>query len=166
MYCRNCGYSIVAGLDTCPQCWCRGGNDYCQECGAPTDGSKYLCTRCGAELEVTLADGSHPVGTFKEAVTMGFKRYATFRGRANKAEYWLWILFVVIITSFVVVGWLALPVVVLPTISITTRRLHDVGKSGWWQLLLIVPLVGFYVLYLLMRRGQSGDNRYGFSPEG
>lgn len=165
MYCRNCGHAIVAGHDTCPQCGCRGGNDYCQECGAPTAGSKHLCMRCGAELEITLADGSHPVGTFGEAVKMGFKRYATFRGRANRAEYWLWILFVVIITSFVVVGWIALPVIIIPTMSITARRLHDVGKSGWLQLLFLIPVVGLYPLFLLMRSGQKGDNRFGFNPE-
>ena len=124
-----------------------------------------MCSRCGCELRITLKDGSHPVGTFKEAVKAGFKKYFSGRGRANRVEFWMWWLFVLIATAFVVVGWLMLPVLVIPTISVTVRRLHDVGKSGWNVLLGLIPVVNFYIIYLLARRGDKGDNRYGFSAE-
>ena len=124
-----------------------------------------MCSRCGCELRITLKDGSRPVGTFKEAVKSGFKKYFSGRGRANRVEFWMWWLFVLIATAFVVVGWLMLPVLVIPTISVTVRRLHDVGKSGWNVLLGLIPVVNFYIIYLLARRGDKGDNRYGFSAE-
>ena len=124
-----------------------------------------MCSRCGCELRITLKDGSRPVGTFKEAVKSGFKKYFSGRGRANRVEFWMWWLFVLIATAFVVVGWLMLPVLVIPTISVTVRRLHDVGKSGWNVLLGLIPVVNFYIIYLLVRRGDKGDNRYGFSAE-
>ena len=73
----------------------------------------------------------------------------------------MWMLFVLIVTAFVVVGWIMLPVVIIPSFSVATRRLHDVGKSGWWVILGLIPPITFYVIYLLMRRGDSSDNRYG-----
>ena len=130
-----------------------------------TDASACLCSRCGCELRVTLKDGSRPVGTFKEAVKACFKKYASGRGRANRVEFWMWWLFVLIATAFVVVGWVMLPVLIIPTISVTVRRLHDVGKSGWNVILGLIPVVNFYIIYLLARRGDKGDNRYGFSAE-
>jgi uncharacterized membrane protein YhaH (DUF805 family) len=103
--------------------------------------------------------------TFKEAVKACFKKYASGRGRANRVEYWMWWLFVLIATAFIVVGWLMLPVLIIPTISATVRRLHDVDKSGWWILLGIIPLANLYLIYLLARKGNKEDNRYGIAAE-
>lgn len=156
---------MSSSLAACPTCNSPygGGDGYCQECGAKSDASACLCARCGGELRTTLKDGTQPVSSFKEAVKRCFKRYATFGGRANRVEYWMWMLFVLIAVSFVVVGWLMLPVVVIPTIAVTTRRLHDVGKSGWWQLIVVVPLGLFWLIYLLCRRGSEEDNSYGIA---
>ena len=167
MYCRSCGKVMTSSAKECPSCGSLsgGGKSYCQECGAKTEALACLCSRCGCELRITLKDGSRPVGTFKEAVKVGFKKYFSGRGRANRVEFWMWWLFVLIATAFVVVGWLMLPVLVIPTISVTVRRLHDVGKSGWNVLLGLIPVVNFYIIYLLARRGDKGDNRYGFSAE-
>ena len=167
MYCRNCGKVMNSTARECPSCGSLsgGGKSYCQECGAVTDTSSCLCSRCGCELRVTLKDGSRPVGTFKEAVKTCFRKYASGRGRANRVEFWMWWLFVLIATAFVVVGWVMLPVLIIPTISVTVRRLHDVGRSGWNVLLCLIPVVNFYIIYLLARRGDKGDNRYGFSAE-
>ncbi len=114
---------------------------------------------------MTLKDGSLPVSTFKEAVKVCFKKYFSGRGRANRVEYWMWWLFVLIATAFVVVGWVMLPILIIPTISATVRRLHDIGKSGWWTLLGIIPLANFYLIYLLARKGSKEDNRYGIAAE-
>lgn len=147
----------------CPSCGAKwgGGKSHCQECGAPNEASAYLCTRCGCELATILEDGTRPVSTFKEAVKRCFRRYFSFNGRANRVEFWMWMLFVLIVTAFVVVGWIMLPVVIIPSFSVATRRLHDVGKSGWWVILGLIPPITFYVIYLLMRRGDSSENRYG-----
>ena len=166
MYCRSCGKVMTSSAKECPSCGSLsgGGKSYCQECGAKTEALACLCSRCGCELRITLKDGSRPVGTFKEAVKAGFKKYFSGRGRANRVEFWMWWLFVLIATAFVVVGWLMLPVIIIPTISVTVRRLHDVGKSGWNVILSLIPVVNLYIIYLLARRGDKGDNRYGFSP--
>jgi uncharacterized membrane protein YhaH (DUF805 family) len=113
---------------------------------------------------MALKDGSLPVASFQEAVKVCFKKYATGRGRANRTEYWMWWLFLVIITSFVV-GLLMVPFIIIPTISVTARRLHDVGKSGWWMLLGIIPIANFYLIYLLVSRGSKADNRFGIAAE-
>ena len=129
----------------------------------PTDALACICSRCGCELRATLDDGTMPVSTFSEAVKSCFRKYATMRGRANRVEFWMWWLFVLIATAFVVVGWLMIPVVVIPTLCVTVRRLHDVGKSGWLVLLGLIPIANLYLLYLLTRRGEEGHNRYGIS---
>ena len=167
MFCRSCGYTISSTDAECQNCGSPrgGGVYYCQECGAPSEVDSCLCTRCGGELERRLKDGTMPISSFKAAVKKCFKRYASGRGRANRVEYWMWWLFVLIATAFVVVGWLMLPVLVIPSFSVTVRRLHDVGKSGWWMLWGIIPVANLYLVYLLVRRGDKGDNRYGICQE-
>ena len=167
MNCRNCGYAISSTCVECPNCGSPYGTGerYCQECGAPSDGASCLCKHCGCELRRTLKDGSLPVASFKEAVKVCFKKYFSGHGRANRVEYWMWWLFVLIATAFVVVGWLMIPVLIIPTISVTIRRLHDIGKSGWWILLSCIPIANIYLIYLLAQRGEKMDNRYGIAQE-
>ena len=167
MNCRNCGYAISSTCVECPNCGSPYGTGvrYCQECGAPSDGASCLCKHCGCELRRTLKDGSLPVASFKEAVKVCFKKYFSGRGRANRVEYWMWWLFVLIATAFIVVGWIMLPILIIPTLSATVRRLHDVDKSGWWMVLGIIPIANLYLIYTLTRKGSEGDNRYGISAE-
>ena len=167
MNCRNCGYAISSTCVECTNCGSPYGTGvrYCQECGAPSDGASCLCKHCGCELRRTLKDGSLPVASFKEAVKVCFKKYFSGRGRANRVEYWMWWLFVLIATAFIVVGWIMLPILIIPTLSATVRRLHDVDKSGWWMVLGIIPVANLYLIYTLTRKGSEGDNRYGISAE-
>ena len=167
MNCRNCGYAISSTCVECPNCGSPYGTGvrYCQECGAPSDGASCLCKHCGCELRRTLKDGSLPVASFKETVKVCFKKYFSGRGRANRVEYWMWWLFVLIATAFIVVGWIMLPILIIPTLSATVRRLHDVDKSGWWMVLGIIPVANLYLIYTLTRKGSEGDNRYGISAE-
>ena len=97
------------------------------------------------------------------------KRYADFDGRATRSEYWYFILFYIIIAiilgmidTFVVNPMLGMDAidagrggilqmvfalgVLIPSIAIGVRRLHDIGKSGWWMLISFVPVIGFFVL--------------------
>ena len=94
---------------------------------------------------------SRPMMTIQESVKVCLRKYADFSGRATRAEYWWWVL-ATLIVSFAVaaidgfVNALAAPysfspfsaifglAVLLPDLAVTTRRLHDIGKSGWWQL--------------------------------
>jgi len=111
-----------------------------------------------------------------------FRKYAIFDGRARRAEYWWYTLFNLII--YVVLIGLGLliggsdnnsPVlgaligvyilaVILPTLAVTSRRLHDSGLSGWWQLVGIIPLGGFAVFIMTLLSGNNGPNKYGPDP--
>jgi uncharacterized membrane protein YhaH (DUF805 family) len=97
-------------------------------------------------------------------------KYALFNGRARRAEYWYFTLFNVII-SFVLgflAGMIKMPwiasiysiAVLIPGIAVAIRRMHDVGKSGWF---ILIPI---YNLILAVTEGQRGPNEYGEDPKG
>lgn len=117
--------------------------------------------------------------TFFEAVTTVLRKYVEFGGRARRAEYWYWTLFVMIVSIcasildvviFPMNEWGPLNTVfsiatLLPAIAVGVRRLHDTNRSGWWLLLALVPLVGWIVLLIwTISRGTTGDNRFGADP--
>ena len=93
------------------------------------------------------------------AVRSGFLNYANFNGRADRPMFWWWVLFTTIL-GLLVSGDDTLSLVVnlavlLPSLSVGARRMHDIGRSGWWQ---IVP---FYNIYLACQPGAQGMNSYG-----
>ncbi len=105
------------------------------------------------------------------------KNYATFTGRARRKEYWMFVLFNIIAgivlfildfiigTYFVLYGLYGLGIII-PSLAVTVRRLHDTGKSGWWILICLVPIIGgIWLLVLLIIEGTAGDNPYGPSPK-
>jgi len=89
--------------------------------------------------------------TFGESISTCFSKYADFNGRASKPEFWWWMLFVFLASlgagmiSPLLSSLLSLATV-LPCLAVTTRRLHDMGRSGWWQLIVLLPLIGWIVL--------------------
>ncbi|ROZ79520.1 DUF805 domain-containing protein [Ramlibacter sp. WS9] len=88
------------------------------------------------------------------AVKTCFQKYVDFSGRATRPEFWWFFLFqlvVLIVTGMVsnIVYGLAALAMLLPGLAVGARRLHDIGKSGWWLLIGLIPLVGLYLLYLL-----------------
>jgi uncharacterized membrane protein YhaH (DUF805 family) len=101
------------------------------------------------------------------AVKTCFNKYADFNGRAARPEFWWFALFwfvVLAITGMVsryLYGIAALAMLV-PGLAVGARRLHDTGKSGWLQLIGIIPLLGtLVVIYLMAQPGQPGANQYG-----
>lgn len=105
------------------------------------------------------------------------KQYVNFEGRARRQEYWMYILFyfifyvgALIIDSVIGLGLIALIyslALLLPSISVAARRLHDTGRSGWWQLIALIPLIGAIVLIVFMVQDSTpGDNKYGPNPKG
>jgi len=106
-----------------------------------------------------------------EYFTDAFKKYAEFSGRASRKDYWMFVLIYVliyvglfVIDSVLYTAWLA-PifslVVLIPSISITTRRLHDTSRSGWWQLIYFIPLIGVIVMLIFLCEASHADNEYG-----
>ena len=107
------------------------------------------------------------------------KKYAVFSGRARRKEYWLFVLLCLILGILAAIvdiaadTWdpeegmgtftgLLILILILPSIGVTVRRLHDIDKSGWWCLVQIIPLVGPLVMILFAcREGTVGSNRFG-----
>jgi uncharacterized membrane protein YhaH (DUF805 family) len=116
----------------------------------------------------------------QEAVrTVLAKNYSNFHGRARRSEYWWWFLAVVILyivlgilraligSGFLVVELIVGLALFVPNIAVGARRLHDTGKSGWLQLIGIIPLIGAIVLIVLFaKEGDAGSNAHGPSPKG
>ena len=105
------------------------------------------------------------------------KQYTDFNGRARRTEYWMYILFYTIFsyaafmldyllgTTSVFTGIYALALL-LPTIAVGVRRLHDIGKSGWMMLVGLIPVIGgIWLLILFIKEGTPGSNEYGINPK-
>ncbi|WP_295315407.1 DUF805 domain-containing protein [Roseobacter sp.] len=118
------------------------------------------------------------------AVKTVLSKYATFSGRASRAEFWWWVLAVFLITlatqlidAFLIAPALGFDVgaenagqplsmlfslaILLPALAVAVRRLHDIGKSGWWLLLNLVPLIGSLILLWFYTRPGEETNQWG-----
>lgn len=105
------------------------------------------------------------------------KNYAGFSGRAHRKEYWMFLLFnmiIAVVLGFVeglfgspgILGSLYSLAVLVPSIAVSMRRLHDTGRSGLWLLIGFVPLVGAIVLLIFfVQDSMQGENQYGSSPK-
>src|SRR3954469_11540856 len=105
------------------------------------------------------------------------KKYAEFKGRARRKEYWMFFLInliIAVVIAFVegmfgspgIIGMLYSLAVLLPAIGVTVRRLHDTDRTGWWILVFLIPLIGWIVLLVFMvLDSQPGDNEYGPNPK-
>jgi uncharacterized membrane protein YhaH (DUF805 family) len=105
------------------------------------------------------------------------KKYAVFDGRARRKEYWMFFLINLIFMGCTgvidyllgtkeMIGGLYSLVVLLPGIGVGIRRLHDIGKSGWFILINLIPIIGvIWFLILMCRDGDLGDNKYGINPK-
>jgi len=124
------------------------------------------------------------------------KQYAVFKGRARRKEFWMFTLFVIIFgvvfmildkvlgTTFnldkenicdrliyflVGRGWIDATfglAIFIPSLAVTVRRLHDIGRSGWWYLLFLLPIIGWIILLCWhCRDSDEGENKYGANPK-
>ncbi len=111
------------------------------------------------------------------------KKYAVFTGRAQRQEYWMFVMVHVVISCVLALlevmlglsqklggGWLSTLyalAVILPNIGVGIRRLHDTDRSGWWLLLNLIPCIGFIItLVFFIQDSDPGDNQYGPNPKG
>lgn len=111
---------------------------------------------------------------FQDAIKSGFKNYVTFSGRASRSEFWYWVLFcfIVGIVTFILDGaifpdsdYLPLNTIfnlgtLLPTLAVGARRLHDIDRTGWWQLIALTFIGIFVLIYWFVQPSQPGGNRF------
>jgi len=111
-----------------------------------------------------------------EYYILALKKYAEFTGRARRKEYWMFFLFNAIFSVVIgivagVIGLDALAglyslALFVPSVAIAARRLHDIGRSGWWQLIIFVPIIGLLVMIYFLVQDSQDDNEYGKNPKG
>lgn len=114
--------------------------------------------------------------TFQDSISSVLTQFATFTGRASRPEFWWFMLFcflVSLVSSVIDAALFGVEIVttilglalLVPQLAVGARRLHDLDKSGWWQLLILVPVIGWIVLiYFFVQPGQASVNRFGAPP--
>jgi len=138
----------------------------------------YCATFSEAGKKIIFSEEAE-MNDFKKAVLTCLKiKYFDFNGRASRSEYWFFILFFVI-ASFVlnligslislsagsVLATLLALALLLPSLGVAVRRLHDLNKCGWWLLIGLIPILGGLVLiFWFVQRGTVGQNLYGPDP--
>lgn len=105
------------------------------------------------------------------------KNYAGFSGRAQRTEYWMFCLFNILIAialgviegligTMGVISIIYNLAIIIPSLAVFVRRLHDTNRSGWWFFIALVPIIGAIVLLIfLVQDSQPGDNQYGPNPK-
>ena len=111
-----------------------------------------------------------------EHFTAAVQQYVNFEGRNTRTQYWMFVLFYLIfyvaclivdkVLGTTLVAALYSLALLLPSIGAATRRLHDTGRSGWWQLIALIPLLGAIVLIVFLAQDTTpSDNQYGPNPK-
>ncbi len=106
----------------------------------------------------------------KTAVITCLTKYVDFDGRASRSEYWWFFLFQIIaimVLSVVlsILGTIASLALLLPALAVGVRRLHDIGKSGWWLLIWLIPFIGWLIaIYWAVQPSQTDANNWGAAP--
>jgi uncharacterized membrane protein YhaH (DUF805 family) len=115
----------------------------------------------------------------------GWKKYAVFDGRAQRKEFWIFFLFNLLIGAglrimansmelssaggsdfFLGLSRVFMLAVLIPFLAVSVRRLHDIGRSGWWALVVLIPVVGIIALLVFnIPDGNKGSNKYGPDPK-
>lgn len=196
-FCTQCGVTVEERQKFCSACGAANGSAQ----GAQQEAVEITIrqTSLVANHEINSATAQNSLGaisgsvtysgmSFGQAIRSVFSKYAVFRGRATRSEYWFFALFnfliymgILIIGSVtsgtstsssgptVIFGFLTfiwICVVLLPSISVSVRRLHDAGYSGWLYLLGLIPYLGSIILFIFgLLSSQDSDNRWGHAPQ-
>ncbi len=167
---------------------------YCNNCGNDT-GENRFCQNCGYDVlggQNANVEKFNLISAYRSM----FKKYAQFSGRSRRSEYWYAMLMNTIIifvfelimlvpitkgiinnhlstgeTIFTLAGaiifFLYYLAILIPSLSMTVRRLHDIGKSAWWLLIGFIPYIGSIILFIFsVLDSQPGANKYGPNPKG
>lgn len=142
-------------------------NRYVPDGGHWAEPMREAVSRIGKELKLTdqinsISREEGNVNPFFTAIRVCFTKYASFDGRAARPEFWWFALFVILVVAGLsylheTLARVFLLAVLLPLLAAGARRLHDIGKSGWWQLFLLVPVGGLVILGVLWAQPTSGS---------
>lgn len=179
MFCEQCGSELRDGARFCSNC---GANQNVNVAATAQNTASYVTP---AQQPVYQVPEQHwnaynpnvgevhngKVG-FGKAISLFFKNYVNFRGRASRSEYWWVFLFYVIIFfplglisgAVPLLGGLCSIAFMIPRIALTVRRLHDVGKSGAWYFMGFIPIAGVIILLIQFLKDSEGDNQWGPGP--
>ncbi|WP_320823674.1 DUF805 domain-containing protein [Reinekea sp.] len=112
-----------------------------------------------------------------------FRKYSVFKGRSRRKEYWFFFLFNILISIVLgiidgltgtfspesglgLLGVIFMLAVLIPSLAVSIRRLHDTNRSGWWLLISLIPIIGTIVIIVFMASdSKPGDNKYGENPK-
>ena len=103
--------------------------------------------------------------TFGESIKVCFTKYADFTGRATRSEFWWWILFTILASIATVLvnemlSALFSLATILPSLAVAARRLHDTDRTGWMQLLWLIPIIGWIILLVWFIQEGKEPNRF------
>ena len=148
---------------------------FCPKCGKENSEGAKFCGSCGADIDKFAAPNAAKPAivagesmTFVKSISTCLSKYVDFKGRASRPEYWWFYLFTVllswgamIVDSSQMLSGLVSIAVLLPSLAVGARRLHDTNRSGWW-LLISLSVIGLIPLIIwLASKGNEQANDYG-----
>lgn len=178
MICPNCQKNIPDNSSFCTYCGAA------LSMGAESVNPYAVGVQTGSSYSANYDPNAPDIPGFVGAIKTCFRKYCVFRGRASRSEYWYWILFIALINFVLVITTAAIDdegsaaalilslvgrifgiVIFLPAIGVAVRRLHDIGKSGWWWWINWIPFIGTLILLVFyIRASDIGPNQYGAQP--
>ena len=173
MFCNKCGNIM------------NDGDKFCKSCGAPAAKPQQTQNNYGYQQNTYQQPQQQSYGyqqqsyqtfqgspsvSFVDAVRLFFTNLTNFSGRARRSEYWNAALFVYIVNLAIGMiipdlAFIATAVFLLPQLSLAIRRLHDVGKSGWFYLWIFLPLAGYIIMLIQLLKDSGPDNQWGPNPK-
>lgn len=179
-FCKYCGSELSDSEQFCPNCGNRAESDF----GNTVNNNQSSNQNNNSQYNNGNFNGngnSNNPGTNENPFIMYYvdvfkNKYLLFDGRASRKEYWMFVLFQILVgigvsivdsiigTDGVLYGLFTIGTFI-PSLAIAIRRLHDIGKSGFWYLVCLIPLAGpIWLLVLLCTQSQYGGNEYGDMP--
>jgi uncharacterized membrane protein YhaH (DUF805 family) len=163
MYCAKCGKPLAPDANFCPACGAPNENVGQETANAAQQPARQGRTGC-SNGEIPIAQRN-----IIDNYIYCTKNCFDFSGRASRKEYWCFFLANFIIGIIAELLWQDLSIIIfivtlIPSLAVFVRRLHDIGKSGWWGLISFVPIANLYLIYLLVKPSDRADNEYGQNP--